>query len=392
MLPAFRGQDDSSQVRRNLDSLRIAAEALGCGDVVGIFPEGKSHDSLKLEQVRSGAARIAVQAVQAGARELKVVPVGINYQRTQLFRSAIWVRVGRPITVARFVAERGDDRAAIRALTEEIESRIKHVVIHLNDAVFEPFLDELELLLPPARMRGHVSISALRQRKRLADAINYFHEREVPGETNLPLSSMGRGRMDSAGGATGSASATDLAEAIRDYRSHLMAAGLTSRSPVMRFRTWKLFLVLAIEALWLAFWFPAAIIGTVFHIVPFVIVRTLARKLQEGPTTIALLRLGIGLPLYALWYAGAWWALRSYFLLWVAWTVVSLMPLAGVFALTYARRRATFAAIGCDKCESCFAPRSCANCAKNSSNCGRSSMRSLTNTRAPFHHSTKSPK
>src|ERR1043166_2344052 len=81
MLPAFRGQDDGAQVRRNLESLDIAARAMARGDVMGIFAEGKSHDTLKLEQIRSGAARMAVQAVQQGARKLKLVAVGINYQR-----------------------------------------------------------------------------------------------------------------------------------------------------------------------------------------------------------------------------------------------------------------------------------------------------------------------
>ena len=313
MLPAFRGQDDTAQVRRNLESLSIAAEALARGDVVGIFPEGKSHDSLKLEQIRSGAARMAVQAVHAGARELKLVPVGINYQRKQLFRSAIWVRVGRPIDVARFVAQHGDDRKAVRELITELESRLKKVVLHLTEPAYEPFLEELELLLPPQRARGHISISALRQRKALADAMNWFlaHDRPV---------------------------AESMAESIRQYRTHLMAAGLSSRSPVMRFRTWKLFLTLLIEAVWLTYWFPAAMIGTFFHILPFALVRGIARKLQDGPTTTALSRLGLGLPIYALWYVGAWWAIRSYFLPWVAWTVVSLMPLSGIFALTYAHR------------------------------------------------------
>ncbi|HEY0550659.1 MAG TPA: lysophospholipid acyltransferase family protein, partial [Verrucomicrobiae bacterium] len=313
MLPAFRAQDDGAQVRRNLESLNVGAQALVRGEAVGIFPEGKSHDSIKLEQIRSGASRMAVQAVQAGASELKLVPIGINYQRKQLFRSAIWVRVGRPITVARFMAEHGDERKAMRALTEEIESRLKQVVIHLDDPVFEPFLDELELLLPPARARGHVSISALRQRKRLADAMNHFQEHDQ-------------------------ARAGEMARAIDDYRSRLAAAGLTSRSPVIRFRTWKLFFTLFIEAIWLAFWFPAAAIGAVFHILPFTMVRALARKIQDGATTTALSRLGLGLPVYGLWYAGAWFAVRSYFLPWVAWTVVLLMPLAGVFALTYAHR------------------------------------------------------
>ena len=321
MLPAFRGQDDSAQVRRNLESLNVGAQALARGEAVGIFPEGKSHDSVKLEQIRSGAARMAVQAVtqeNAGrgsvADRLELVPVGINYQRKQLFRSAIWVRIGRPIHVARFVARHDGERQAMRALTSELEARLKRVVLHLSDPSFEPFLDELELLLPPPRrVRGHTAISALRQRKQLADAMNWFLARD-------------RSRAEIMG------------SAIREFVAHLARAGLTSRSPVMRFRTWRLFLTLTLEAAWLAFWFPAAAIGTLFHIVPFAVVRAAARKIQDGPTTTALSRLGLGLPVYGLWYAAAWWALRSYFLPWVAWTFVSLMPLAGALALSYAQR------------------------------------------------------
>ena len=327
MLPAFRAQDDGAQVRRNLESLNVGARALAAGDAVGIFPEGRSHDSLTLEQIRSGAARMAVAAVEQGARELKLVPIGINYQRKQLFRSAIWVRVGRPITVARFVAQHGDERKATRALTGEIGARLKRVVLNLSDPTLEPFLDELELLLPPPKRRhGHVAISALRQRKRLADAMNFFHERDQSA-AELPTCD-----------GSGEPRAAAMALALREYRSHLAAAGLNSRSPVMRFRSWRLAVTLFVEALWLGYWFPAAIIGTVFHIVPFVITRALARRIQDGPTTTALSRLGLGLSIYALWYTGAWFAIRSYFLPWVAWTWVGLMPLAGIFALTYAHR------------------------------------------------------
>jgi hypothetical protein len=162
--------------------------------------------------------------------------------------------------------------------------------------------------------------------------MNYFHEREVE---SLAL----RGdELEDRGTSPTEAGATSMAEAIREYRSHLAAAGLSSRSPVMRFRTWKLVLSLFIEALWLAYWLPAAVMGILFHLVPFVSTRTLAQKLEDGPTTTALFRLGLGLPIYALWYVGAWWAIRSYFLPWIAWTAVSLMPPAGIFALTYAHR------------------------------------------------------
>ena len=73
--------------------LHAAAERLVHGAIVGIFPEGKSHDLPHVEPVKSGAARIAFDAVKSGARDLRIVPIGINYERKEAFRSAVWVRV-----------------------------------------------------------------------------------------------------------------------------------------------------------------------------------------------------------------------------------------------------------------------------------------------------------
>ncbi|MFT7634230.1 MAG: glycerol-3-phosphate O-acyltransferase/dihydroxyacetone phosphate acyltransferase, partial [Mariniblastus sp.] len=69
MIPTYRGSDDSKQVRRNLESLDSSIQFLVEGHAVGIFPEGKSHDAVQVEMVRSGVARIAVQVVERGASE-----------------------------------------------------------------------------------------------------------------------------------------------------------------------------------------------------------------------------------------------------------------------------------------------------------------------------------
>ena len=54
----------AEMVRRNVESLSVAAECLARGLPMGIFPEGKSHDLTHVEQVKTGAARIAQQAVE----------------------------------------------------------------------------------------------------------------------------------------------------------------------------------------------------------------------------------------------------------------------------------------------------------------------------------------
>src|SRR5881394_3596689 len=99
MLPIHRACDDPGKLRHNVDALAAAASRLTQGNAVGIFPEGKTHDLTRVEVVRTGAARIAVQAARQGARGLKLIPLGLNYERKERFRSAVWIRVGTPINV-----------------------------------------------------------------------------------------------------------------------------------------------------------------------------------------------------------------------------------------------------------------------------------------------------
>ena len=54
MIPVHRPVDDPTQVRRSLQSLTKAAEALAAGAAIGIFPEGKSHDSRTLTELPGG--------------------------------------------------------------------------------------------------------------------------------------------------------------------------------------------------------------------------------------------------------------------------------------------------------------------------------------------------
>jgi 1-acyl-sn-glycerol-3-phosphate acyltransferase len=185
MVPAYRGQDDKAQVRRNLETLEVGAAYLKRGEAVGIFPEGKSHDREGIEQVRTGAARIAWQAVQGGAT-VTIVPLGLNYECKDRFRSAVWVRAGEPIDTGNWLRAHGgrsadgprpqqvgtaeetgsvgssdtlrrgtgrspgsleDERKAMRSLTAEIDLRLKQVVVHLNEERWQAFLNDLEVLL-----------------------------------------------------------------------------------------------------------------------------------------------------------------------------------------------------------------------------------------------------
>lgn len=309
MLPAYRGSDDARQVRRNVESLDAAAGILQSGEALGIFPEGKSHDALQVEMIRSGAARIAIQAAENGAR---VVPVGINYERKERFRSGVWIAVGEPIDVAEWLAQHsGDSRAAMRTMTAELEKRLKAVVVHLDEPAWAPFLNDLEALAPWRQAIPGTKVAAVRQRKRIADAMNYFLTADRP-------------RAEAVG-----------AE-IATYRQAVHAEGLRLDGAILQWEGWKTFGMLVWQRIWTVLLFLPALLGTLFHIVPFTIVRAGAAKIRApGRTTNAQSLLIVGALTYLLWYlmVGLW--MFDYFSTWFAAAALAVMPLLGLLALGY---------------------------------------------------------
>jgi 1-acyl-sn-glycerol-3-phosphate acyltransferase len=109
------------------------------GQMVALFPEGLTHDEPRVGRVRTGAARIALDARRAGARGLRIVPVGLLYTAKQRPRSRALVRVGEPIDLDTDLAAiagsaDGDEAATVRLLTEEIRRRLTDAAIDYEHA------------------------------------------------------------------------------------------------------------------------------------------------------------------------------------------------------------------------------------------------------------------
>jgi glycerol-3-phosphate O-acyltransferase / dihydroxyacetone phosphate acyltransferase len=115
---------------RNVDAFRAILERLEHGGAVLIFPEGKSHDEPGLAPLRTGPARIALQAHHEGrVRSLAILPVGLIFERKETPRSRVLVDIGEPIDVGQWVAGRGK-AAGVEALTEEIDRRLRDVTLN----------------------------------------------------------------------------------------------------------------------------------------------------------------------------------------------------------------------------------------------------------------------
>ncbi len=142
-IPVMRRQD-GGDMSANQGMFAAAHSQLAQGGVVGIFPHGHNVEERRIEEIRSGAARIALGAEAEHDWNLGVlvVPVGLNYEDRDRFTSRLLVRWGDPIDVSAYrdTYER-DPKEAVAQLTADLLEGMRHAAVHLDAAVERRALD-----------------------------------------------------------------------------------------------------------------------------------------------------------------------------------------------------------------------------------------------------------
>ena len=134
-IPIYRTHESGARAgdaSRNDASFAACRAELAAGGALALFPEGVSHSDSQLRPLKTGAARIALsaEAENQGRLGITLVPVGLHYERKVTFRSTVLLVVGEPIEVAPLLPDyRGDERAAVAALTARIDARLDEVVL-----------------------------------------------------------------------------------------------------------------------------------------------------------------------------------------------------------------------------------------------------------------------
>jgi 1-acyl-sn-glycerol-3-phosphate acyltransferase len=154
-VPVRRAKDHPGQSLDNSEAFSALVDALLRGGSMGIFPEGISYTASEIQPLKTGAARIAMQAVKAGAKCVHVVPCGLTYHRRERMRGRALVQYGAPLTVDAERLEKGgpDDREAVRDLTDELEMLLRALTINAPDFETLRVLDGVRRLYRPAGMK-----------------------------------------------------------------------------------------------------------------------------------------------------------------------------------------------------------------------------------------------
>lgn len=129
VIPLRRAADQQGSARedalRNSVAFDEIVSALRAGGSVLIFPEGKSNGD-GLQPLRTGLARIALEARQSGVSELNIVPIGLNFEDKGTPGSRVIARVGEPIHVDSW---HGDSARELTGLVAAKLSRLSSDVV-----------------------------------------------------------------------------------------------------------------------------------------------------------------------------------------------------------------------------------------------------------------------
>jgi 1-acyl-sn-glycerol-3-phosphate acyltransferase len=176
-IPIYRRIDQGTDMGRNVEMFAAVARALAAGDAICIFPEGISHSSGRLEPLRTGAARMTLDAEREGTT-VTLVAVGLNFDRKTTFRSRATVAYGVPFAASDLVPEGDEDYpGAVRALTDRMADHIRLLLVEADPVADAALVERVDRLYSAARGRPRTPEERLTRRQVIAGGMERLRVR-----------------------------------------------------------------------------------------------------------------------------------------------------------------------------------------------------------------------
>lgn len=128
VVPLRRAADEKKAGKDSLDPSRNASsfvkllDVLEQGGMILIFPEGRSHSEPELAPLKTGVARIALEAQASRALSgIQIIPLGINFEDKGNPGTAILAEIGEPLMLNEAGA------VTVESLTVMITERLRAV-------------------------------------------------------------------------------------------------------------------------------------------------------------------------------------------------------------------------------------------------------------------------
>ena len=323
-IPVYRRQDDPDKMDKNAGAFEATVATLARGGLVAIYPEGTTHSESRIQRIKTGAARIALdyESRRAGGlgEVLTLIPTGLTFEARKSFGGRVRISFGEPIPITPYLeVYREDGVKAVDGLTTAIQWGMEAQVLHVDrldraslvrevEAVYK---DDLIRELQEERGLAPRRIDTVRLSRGIADAAAYF-------ETHAP----------------------ERLEAIREHLVHYraMLAAYHVRDQAVRAR-------LAHHGVSerlsrgskASIGLPVFVYGLVTSGLPYLLPRWIARRTATKETSYATTRLLASVVAYPLfWGLETWIVWRLAGVLWALGFLISL-PVGAILAYHYLR-------------------------------------------------------
>jgi glycerol-3-phosphate O-acyltransferase/dihydroxyacetone phosphate acyltransferase len=306
--------------RQNVQSLQRCRHILAERGALCIFPEGISHSDPKLRPFHLGPARVALDFVRRDGNPgaLKVLPVGLLYTGKDQFRSEVWVRFGGAMDVGQWSAEHPQGTA--QELTDELCRQVQALTLSYQTRRESAILSWAADIVAT---RGMMPAPLGGDRSSTADWFRLLRRLQT-GYRVLVQSHAGE--------------VAELSARVRHYRAELKRGGIEPGEVYLPLHFGKALLFAVRELELLVVGAPLALFGAINHLVPYLIVKRIARALSKDKDHWASNVVYPSFVIFPLFYliqlAAAWCLLPP---LWAALYTVAL-PYTGYYALLYGER------------------------------------------------------
>jgi glycerol-3-phosphate O-acyltransferase / dihydroxyacetone phosphate acyltransferase len=313
-LPVHRRQDAGSDMASNAQTFRAVGEALVRREAIVIFPEGVSQPEPTLMTLRTGAARLLLEAEGAGAPPVTLLPTGLVLSDPGRFRAGhALVLVGAPVTTADCVAlHRRDPVAAVRALTDRLAAALRRQIVEAEDR------ESLRLM-------------------RLLERI--WHEESgtlaTPGSPAWLQSTARAYRWLRL---TAPDEVEDFRREVEEYARELDRLGVTPETLGRAYAPSVVVRYAAREIVPVLLGLPLAVLGMALHILPYQLVRLGVRLARPEADVEATYKIAGGVVIFPLAWALEAWLVARIGGPWLAGLLVLALVPAGFFALAWQAR------------------------------------------------------
>ncbi|MFQ5652094.1 MAG: lysophospholipid acyltransferase family protein [bacterium] len=321
VIPVYRREDAPDKMGQNVAMFEACYQALENGETIGIFPEGTSDMVRKVKKVKTGAARMVLEAERRNGYKLglTLLPVGLYFFSRSRFRSRVLVNVGVPIKLSDFFEMNEEDNvAAVQALTAEIQRNLQKTTVNIEHEELDTFVRDIEHLYREelqaetfgSNKTSRATVAEFFLTQKIADCVEHFYrvEREKVQRIQDNLATYKR----------------------KLSRLHLKDAMLKEKATFAELlkRSVASFAPAVVGA-------PLALYGIINNIIPYSLTEFLVKKTVDDRTKILLTLLFGGTGIFVVFYT-----LQFLFIAFLTSKIFALIyilsvPLVGLFALNY---------------------------------------------------------